>query len=89
MDGGEIGAGHDVTALYEVQLAADTPSDLQLGDVTLRWESAETGDIRRADQRPRSGRADRGTRRRVHARGHCGRLRPAAQADGTGERPTA
>lgn len=45
VDAGEIGAGHDVTALYEVQLAADAPGDLQLGDVTLRWESAETGDI--------------------------------------------
>jgi len=45
VDAGEIGAGHDVTALYEVQLAADAPGDLTLGDVTLRWESAETGDI--------------------------------------------
>lgn len=45
VDAGEIGAGHDVTALYEVQLAADAPVALHLGDVTLRWESAETGDI--------------------------------------------
>lgn len=37
-DGGEIGAGHQVTALYEVELtpAADLPGT-KLGGVTLHW----------------------------------------------------
>ncbi len=45
VDAGEIGAGHDVTALYEVQLVADAPANVELGDVTLRWESAGSGEI--------------------------------------------
>ncbi len=47
VDAGEIGAGHDVTALYEVTLAGDgegSPGDEQLaelGTVDLRWTSVD------------------------------------------------
>ena len=37
VDAGEIGAGHHVTALYEVRVAADAASDARLGTVHLRW----------------------------------------------------
>ncbi len=36
-DAGEIGAGHSVTALYEVQLVADVGRRDRLATVTLRW----------------------------------------------------
>lgn len=36
-DGGEIGAGHEVTALYELQLARRSRSS-QLASVTVRWK---------------------------------------------------
>jgi Ca-activated chloride channel homolog len=35
---GEIGAGHSVTALYEITLADDRQSDKTLATVRLRWE---------------------------------------------------
>jgi Ca-activated chloride channel family protein len=45
-DAGEIGAGHTVTALYEVKLtpdAATSGSDARIGTVYLRWLDGETG----------------------------------------------
>lgn len=51
VDAGELGAGHAVTALYEVRYA--TPSDRDIpapdgpspGEVRLRWADPETGEI--------------------------------------------
>jgi Ca-activated chloride channel family protein len=37
VDAGEIGAGHHVTALYEVRLAPEAAADARLGTVHLRW----------------------------------------------------
>lgn len=38
VDAGEIGAGHTVTALYEVRLADNAPRNRRLGVVRFRWE---------------------------------------------------
>ena len=38
VDAGELGAGHTVTALYEVRLADDAPRNRRLGVVRFRWE---------------------------------------------------
>ena len=37
VDAGEIGAGHHVTALYEVRIDAEAAADARLGTVHLRW----------------------------------------------------
>lgn len=42
VDAGEIGAGHSVTALYEVKLRPDVARGETLGTLRLRWESPET-----------------------------------------------
>jgi Ca-activated chloride channel family protein len=38
IDGGEVGAGHAVTALYIVRLRPGTPSDAHVADVDVRWQ---------------------------------------------------
>jgi Ca-activated chloride channel homolog len=43
VDAGEVGAGHDVTALYEVQLRPDVEPGAEIGSVDLRWESVDSG----------------------------------------------
>jgi Ca-activated chloride channel family protein len=45
LDAGEVGVGHEVTALYEVRLAADAAVEpgTEIGSVDLRWESADSG----------------------------------------------
>ena len=44
VDAGEIGAGHSVTALYEVRLGRDVAFEpARLGEVHLRWREPETG----------------------------------------------
>lgn len=45
VDGGEIGAGHTVTALYEVTLAegAELPGAASLATVEARWTEPDTG----------------------------------------------
>jgi Ca-activated chloride channel family protein len=45
VDAGELGAGHSVTALYEVKLVDPDAADGNAGTVALRWESAETGKV--------------------------------------------
>lgn len=42
VDAGEVGAGHTVTALYEVR-RVDGAQGLQIGTVDLRWESVAAG----------------------------------------------
>lgn len=44
VDGGEVGAGHNVTALYELTLpeGGEAESDADLATVTVRWTDPET-----------------------------------------------
>lgn len=44
VDAGEIGAGHTITALYEVQLYEG--SEGRIGTVQLRWQDADTRAVR-------------------------------------------
>jgi Ca-activated chloride channel family protein len=43
VDGGEVGAGHEVTALFEVKLAKGADGDDPLATVTLRYEDLASG----------------------------------------------
>jgi Ca-activated chloride channel family protein len=47
VDAGELGAGHQVTAIYEVELARGVDIDDRddLGTVFLRWEDPEDGEV--------------------------------------------
>lgn len=45
VDAGEIGAGHSVTALYEIKLADDADPGAGVATVFLRWEDPEDGTI--------------------------------------------
>jgi Ca-activated chloride channel family protein len=44
VDGGEVGAGHTATALYEVRLAPGAQG--RIATVQLRWQDAETRQVR-------------------------------------------
>ncbi len=46
VDAGELGAGHQVTALYELQLRSGIDGDDQLGTAQLRWEDPEERSVR-------------------------------------------
>jgi Ca-activated chloride channel family protein len=46
VDAGELGAGHQVTALYELALRDGRDDDDQLGTVQLRWEDPDEGTVR-------------------------------------------
>jgi Ca-activated chloride channel family protein len=48
-DAGEIGAGHTVTALYEVRLHEQDPGGA-LGVVRLRWLHPQSGEARETEQ---------------------------------------
>lgn len=48
VDAGEVGAGHTVTALYEVELAPLAGGSL--GQVSVRWADAATGEVRALDE---------------------------------------
>ncbi len=51
VDAGEIGAGHSVTALYEVVLAdGDLADDANLVTVYLRWHDVATGEVLETEQ---------------------------------------
>lgn len=47
VDAGEIGAGHQVTAIYEIELqrGVDLDDRGEIGEVRLRWEEPVSGDI--------------------------------------------
>jgi Ca-activated chloride channel family protein len=51
LDAGEIGAGHTVTALYELKLRPEAPANATLAVARLRWRPAEGGAFREI-QRP-------------------------------------
>jgi Ca-activated chloride channel homolog len=50
VDAGELGAGHEASALYEVELAAGASADAVVGEVRLRWRSAETDEVIELDE---------------------------------------
>ena len=76
VDGGEVGPGHSVTALYEVRLAAGVDGDAQAAKVDVRWlnptdRRPSRGLARRAGVRPGRRVRDGGTavrRRRTRPR---------------------
>jgi Ca-activated chloride channel family protein len=45
VDAGEIGAGHGVTAVYEVKMKPGVSPALALAELRLRWKSVETGKV--------------------------------------------
>lgn len=52
VDAGELGAGHQVTAIYEIDLAEGVGLDdrAELGVVALRWEDPDSGDVTEIDE---------------------------------------
>ena len=46
VDAGEVGPGHEVTALFELKLADDATRDEPLAVVRIRFEDPETGRVR-------------------------------------------
>ena len=52
VDAGELGAGHQSTAIYEVVFDRDVDIDdrAQLGIVSLRWEDPDTGEVIEIDE---------------------------------------
>jgi len=52
VDAGELGAGHQVTAIYEVELERGVTLDERgdIGEVFLRWEDPEDGDVIEIDE---------------------------------------
>ncbi len=50
VDAGELGAGHQVSALYELQLADGAERAVStVGTVHLRWQDPDTGTVRQLD----------------------------------------
>jgi Ca-activated chloride channel family protein len=45
VDAGELGAGHQVTALYELTLASGFGSGDRLGVIRIRWEDPDDGSV--------------------------------------------
>jgi Ca-activated chloride channel family protein len=52
VDAGELGAGHQVTAIYELELADGVSLDdrAELGVVALRWEDPDSGAVAEIDE---------------------------------------
>jgi Ca-activated chloride channel family protein len=50
VDAGEIGAGHSVTALYEVRLKPGATADKPVANLHLRWRSEQTGRVREEEK---------------------------------------
>ncbi len=52
IDAGELGAGHQVTAIYEIELARGIDLDDRgdVGDVFLRWEDPDSGEVVEIDE---------------------------------------
>lgn len=45
VDAGELGSGHQATALYELELHRGVRASDALGDTMLRWQDPETGEV--------------------------------------------
>jgi Ca-activated chloride channel family protein len=50
VDAGEIGAGHSVTALYEVRVAENAPADEVAMTVAVRYADPETDEVQEISQ---------------------------------------
>ncbi len=50
VDAGELGAGHEASALYEVELAPGASADAAAGEIRLRWRSTESGEVVELDE---------------------------------------
>ncbi len=52
VDAGELGAGHQVTAIYEIELVRGVDLDDRgdIGEVFLRWEDPDDGDVIEIDE---------------------------------------
>ncbi len=52
VDAGELGAGHQVTAVYELELerGVDLDDRDEIGEVFLRWEDPDDGDVTEIDE---------------------------------------
>ncbi len=52
VDAGELGAGHQVTAIYEIELqrGVDIDDRGDIGEVFLRWEDPDDGDVIEIDE---------------------------------------
>lgn len=50
VDAGEIGAGHSVTALYELKLQEDAPSDGKIATIHMRWANPDDGEVTEISQ---------------------------------------
>ena len=52
VDAGELGAGHQVTAIYEIELerGVDLDDRDEVGEVFLRWEDPDSGDVIEIDE---------------------------------------
>ncbi|MEZ5297375.1 MAG: von Willebrand factor type A domain-containing protein [Ilumatobacteraceae bacterium] len=52
VDAGELGAGHQVTAIYELELqrGVDLDDRDEIGEVFLRWEDPDDGDVIEIDE---------------------------------------
>ena len=52
VDAGELGAGHQVTAIYEIELerGVDLDDRDEIGEVFLRWEDPSDGDVTEIDE---------------------------------------
>ena len=55
VDAGEVGVGHEVTAVYEVELLDGADGDDVLARLQLRWEDATEGRVREAARDVRVG----------------------------------
>jgi Ca-activated chloride channel family protein len=51
VDAGELGAGHQVSALYEIELADGAGTGDIAGTVSLRWQAPGTDDVTEIEQR--------------------------------------
>ncbi len=80
VDAGELGSGHQVTALYEIELqrGVQLGDRGDIGEVFLRWEDPDDGEVIEIDEdidlRRHRSRLDR-HRRRLPARHRGGRVR--------------
>ncbi|HEX6199114.1 MAG TPA: von Willebrand factor type A domain-containing protein, partial [Thermoanaerobaculia bacterium] len=59
VDAGEVGAGHSVTALYEVKLHPGVRPRAEAARLTLRYQSAETGEVEELSRSIAAGDLDR------------------------------
>jgi Ca-activated chloride channel family protein len=52
VDAGELGAGHQVTAIYEIELerGVDLDDRDEIGEVFLRWEDPDDGEVIEIDE---------------------------------------